>query len=223
MQEDLHGGSAEIRGKKMRESFVFHAEYIEDLPDEYKADFAMYTVNYGLNGEEPPLSDGTLEYSLWKKIARRIDAESEKYKAISEKRRNAAQRRYEQTQVKTTLAEPTQAKNANADFTKQTEAKAEQKGQKQTAENQKKQFEKPTVSEIAEYCEERKNGIDAQAFFDFYESKGWKVGAAKMKDWRASVRTWEQRRKTEQTGGRNKSGAIWGNENEIPEDYFNLM
>lgn len=68
-----------------------------------------------------------------------------------------------------------------------------------------------------------RNGLDAQAFFDFYESKGWKVGAAKMKDWRASVRTWEQRRKTEQTGGRNKAGGMWGKENEIPEDYFNLM
>ena len=30
----------------MRESFIFHAEYIADLPDEYKARFAMYAINY---------------------------------------------------------------------------------------------------------------------------------------------------------------------------------
>ena len=87
----------------------------------------------------------------------------------------------------------------------------------------RKNFVKPTVEEIAEYCSERKNGIDPQAFYDFYESKGWKVGAAKMKDWRASVRTWEQRRKTEQTGGRNKASGMWGNENEIPDEITDLF
>ncbi len=54
-------------------------------------------------------------------------------------------------------------------------------------------FIKPTVDEIAAYCSERKNNIDAQAFFDFYESKGWRVGNQPMKDWKASVRTWERR------------------------------
>lgn len=56
-----------------------------------------------------------------------------------------------------------------------------------------KRFEKPTVEEIAKYCEERQNGIDPQQFFDFYESKGWKIGKEPMKDWRACVRTWEKR------------------------------
>ena len=37
--------------------------------------------------------------------------------------------------------------------------------------------------------------LDAHAFVDFYESKGWKVGNAAMKDWRACVRTWESREK----------------------------
>ena len=59
----------------MRESFVFHAEYIEDLPDEYKTRFIEYTVNYGLSGRSPEIEDGTLESTVWKKIARRIDTE----------------------------------------------------------------------------------------------------------------------------------------------------
>ena len=53
-------------------------------------------------------------------------------------------------------------------------------------------FKKPTVEEIAEYCRERNNGIDAQRFFDYYEAKGWLIGKTKMKDWRAAVRTWER-------------------------------
>ena len=53
---------------------------------------------------------------------------------------------------------------------------------------------KPSVQEIKDYCLERNNGIDAEQFFDFYESKGWLVGKNKMKCWRAAVRTWEKRK-----------------------------
>ena len=56
-----------------------------------------------------------------------------------------------------------------------------------------KRFTPPTLEEVKEYCKERKNGIDAEQFIDFYESKGWKVGNQKMKDWKAAVRTWERR------------------------------
>ena len=54
-------------------------------------------------------------------------------------------------------------------------------------------FSKPTIDEIQDYCTERNNRVDSQAFFDFYESKGWRVGNQPMKDWKASVRTWERR------------------------------
>ena len=53
-------------------------------------------------------------------------------------------------------------------------------------------FIPPTVDEVKEYCDSRGNGIDAQAFVDFYASKGWMIGKNKMKDWKASVRTWER-------------------------------
>lgn len=60
-----------------------------------------------------------------------------------------------------------------------------------------KRFTPPSVEEVKAYCLERKNGLDAQSFVDFYESKGWKVGKEPMKDWKAAVRTWENRRKWE--------------------------
>ena len=60
-----------------------------------------------------------------------------------------------------------------------------------------KRFVKATLEEVKEYCLSRKNNIDAQQFIDFYESKGWKVGNQSMKDWKACVRTWEQRNKVE--------------------------
>lgn len=63
-------------------------------------------------------------------------------------------------------------------------------------------FVKPTIDEIQEYCNERNNGINANAFYDFYESKNWYVGKNKMKDWKACIRTWEQRVKETKTNER---------------------
>ena len=54
-------------------------------------------------------------------------------------------------------------------------------------------FKPPTVEEVAAYCQERQNGIDPQAFVDFYEGTKWFRGKTKIKDWKACVRTWEQR------------------------------
>lgn len=58
-------------------------------------------------------------------------------------------------------------------------------------------FTPPTVEEVKAYCQERNNNVNPQSFVDFYQSKGWKVGNTSMKDWKACVRTWEQREKKE--------------------------
>jgi hypothetical protein len=62
-----------------------------------------------------------------------------------------------------------------------------------TDSNKKAFFKKPSVIDIIDYCKERNNNIDADAFIDFYESKDWKIGKNKMKNWKAAVRTWERR------------------------------
>lgn len=56
----------------------------------------------------------------------------------------------------------------------------------------RKRFEKPTLSQITQYCLERNNSVNAEQFYDYYESNGWKVGKNSMKDWKACVRTWER-------------------------------
>ena len=72
-------------------------------------------------------------------------------------------------------------------------------------------FIKPTVEEIKNYCLERKNNIDANSFFDYYESKGWMIGKNKMKDWMAAIRTWE----------RNHNDYSRDKQEEAPIDYEN--
>jgi hypothetical protein len=55
-----------------------------------------------------------------------------------------------------------------------------------------KRFKKPTLKEIEDYCIERKNNVDARYFFDYYESCNWMRGKTRMKDWKATIRTWER-------------------------------
>ena len=57
-------------------------------------------------------------------------------------------------------------------------------------------FNAPTLEEVTAYCLERENGIDPQHFVDYYEARGWELTKGrKMKDWKATVRTWERNSK----------------------------
>jgi DNA replication protein DnaD len=64
--------------------------------------------------------------------------------------------------------------------------------------NERMLFIVPALQEVSAYCQERNNNVDSQKFFDFYESKGWMVGKNKMKNWKAAVRTWEDKSKSNQ-------------------------
>lgn len=55
-----------------------------------------------------------------------------------------------------------------------------------------KRFKPPTVDEVRAYCRERANSVDPDQWHDHYTANGWKVGKNPMKDWKASVRTWER-------------------------------
>lgn len=75
---------------------------------------------------------------------------------------------------------------------KEKELEIEKDSSAKSTTTKRKRFEKPTLSEIKQYCIERGNKVDAQHFFDYYESNGWRVGKNSMKNWQAAVRTWER-------------------------------
>lgn len=85
--------------------------------------------------------------------------------------------------------------------------------------DKKKRFTPPSVEEVRAYCQERKNNVDPQTFCDFYESKGWLIGKAKMKDWKAAVRTWEQSRKET----RKKNPALKYEQTAIKKEDFDAL
>ena len=55
-----------------------------------------------------------------------------------------------------------------------------------------KRFAKPTLQEVIDYCEEKRNGVDPEKWYNYYESNGWKVGKNSMKNWKACVNTWSR-------------------------------
>ena len=87
-------------------------------------------------------------------------------------------------------------KHRNADVTQEAlpdkrreEKKVIPKGITETT----KKFIPPTEQEVADYCRERKNGLDPETFIAHYSARGWKFkGGQSMKDWKAAVVTFEK-------------------------------
>ena len=93
-----------------------------------------------------------------------------------------------------------------------------------TKEKQKR-FTRPSLEEVRAYIREKNYDIDANTFFDYYDSCGWTVGKNKpMKDWKASVRYWNSTRKnngyaskpTEEEHQLNVRQYFPGDEDKIP-------
>ena len=60
---------------------------------------------------------------------------------------------------------------------------------------------RPSVGEVAAYCQERGYIIDAKDFVDYYDSKDWRVGNDPIRDWKAFVRIWERNEKRQERSG----------------------
>lgn len=75
--------------------------------------------------------------------------------------------------------------------------------ERRTEKKGKRGFAAPSANEVMHYAmtldPAKYDTIDAEHFVDYYASKGWKVGSAPMKDWKAAVRNWCRRR--ERKGG----------------------
>lgn len=83
--------------------------------------------------------------------------------------------------------------------------------------NKSKRFTPPTVEEVFNYCNERCNNVDAEAFVDHYTTNGWVQGKGKpVKCWKACVRTWEKN----DSGKQKQLGKTSGNLSAC-EDFIN--
>ena len=83
--------------------------------------------------------------------------------------------------------------------------------EKKEINKEKSRFVKPTLEEIQSYISSMNYEIDANRFYDYYESNGWMVGKNHMKDWKATIRTWQSKNKpkVEKPKEVDKSFGVW--------------
>lgn len=68
----------------------------------------------------------------------------------------------------------------------------EEKEERASIDKASKSFKLPTASEVTEYAKSIGFVLDGEYFIDKYTANGWMVGKSKMKDWKATVRTWKK-------------------------------
>lgn len=204
----------------MKDSFILYTDQravIEKLTDEQAGKLIKAIYQYTEEGTMPEL-DTLLEIAIIP-IKQNIDKNNEKWEEERQKRSEAgrlgglkkAKNQQPTSSTKQSQAGLSDAKECQAELSNAKECLANQavyvnvsdnviKEKIDKKESPKKTFVKPTVEEVRTYCRERRNNVNAENFINFYESKGWKVGNTPMKDWKACVRTWEQRDKSNKTG-----------------------
>lgn len=84
--------------------------------------------------------------------------------------------------------------NGNVTVTQPSRPKSKSKKENKSKDirEKAKRFVPPSIQQVKEYCLSRNNQVDPERFIDHYTSNGWHVGKNKMKDWKASIRTWEK-------------------------------
>jgi hypothetical protein len=154
----------------------------------------------------------------------RADVEINKRKAHSEKQRENVQKRwnknaevipsdvpkeYDGIYDGITVVIPLENENENININLNTSENVGNEESKFIPPKEEVKFIPPTVEEVRAYCLQRSNRIDAQHFVDYYTANGWVQGKGKkpIKDWKATVRTWERREKDGAGSNDNRSNG----------------
>lgn len=180
-----------------RKSFLIHIDsldILDDLTREQKGELFDAIKAYQL-GEEIELSQIVkIAFSPFKNQFNRDD---DKYTKTCKSRAIAGSKGGKQ-------------KVANASKCKQDAANVAENDSdsKSDNKNKTKRFKPPSIDEVDSYIIEKQYSVNAGQWMSHYESNGWKVGKNAMKDWKAAVRTWENRNKQdEKTGYKSKANT----------------
>lgn len=213
-------------GKK-RTSFILLSEHVhtmEELTDEEFGQFVRAYAAYVEAGTEPEFSDRSMRM-MWKTVKAFDEMNVQKYSNTSEARQEAGRKGAEKRWKSDSKAIDANSKNSKCHFANSknglsvSESESEsvykeispngdiKKGADAptpTLETKTARFHPPDIAEVKAYFAE-KGGTNTQAerFFTYYESNGWRVGKNPMKKWKAAASGWISRDK-EQTSGYNR-------------------
>ena len=169
-------------------------DMMEPLSDEEKGRLITAVLQYA-SGQQVPDFVGAEKYTFYA-MKPQIDRDQETYAAICAKRKEIGAlgglaKASKRCQTPANSSKPCQALPND---TKTCQDKEKDKD-KTPSESKRKPFCVPSLEEVRAYCRSRNSPVNPEAFHDYYTAKGWVVGRAPMKDWRAAVRNWERNEK----------------------------
>lgn len=201
-------------------AFLYYTDWAEamlSLPDDLRLKIDDAIKRYVLYGKEP--DDNYIKYSMYSMMRMKIEKDTEAYaercKAISEVRSDAGkkgnEKRWGSPQSSQNIAnhrksrKPSQVSQSslNTDTDKYYKENTPLTGVKEST--KRTAFVPPSLDEISAYISEKGYSVDAERFFNFYESKGWMVGKTKMKKWKAAVANWEKDEKEKSSGKKERA------------------
>ena len=171
------------------ETFETIIEKIKDI--EEREWLRKVIIQYGLHGTAPESFNSEALEIAWTICKDLIDQQIHRREVNAANR--AGKKAEPETNKENLAAEP------------QPEEKPAQEIQQEKP--KRKNFVKPTVEEIAAFCKEKNYNVNAQQFFNYYESNGWKIGRNAMKSWQAAVQNWNTRDKA----NKKATGTMWSN------------
>ena len=223
-----------------RESFVFHKDWfnaLSTLGDDLRLEVYDAIMRKAFYNEPPELSTtGMLAMSF---IEPQIERDYDKWLDIKEKRSNAGKAHKGNQYTMVEQMEHKQANGTNVPTLEQNgtngtvsvdniskdnvilkENLKEKEDTKVSLEKKNKRFVKPTIEEIDAYVKEKGYHIDAESFFNFYESKGWVVGKSPMKNWKSACGTWEKTWKEQHPYTQEDDLSCQKTNNPYPQGYW---
>ena len=171
------------------ETFETIIEKIKDIKE--REWLRKVIIQYGLHGTAPESFNSEALEIAWTICKDLIDQQIHRREVNAANR--AGKKAEPETNKENLAAEP------------QPEEKPAQEIQQEKP--KRKNFVKPTVEEIAAFCKEKNYNINAQQFYNYYESNGWKIGRNAMKSWQAAVQNWNARDKANNKA----AGTMWAN------------
>ena len=183
-----------------RKQFTFYRSYLDAiirLPKKEQGAILLAICQYALNESEPTGLSPIAE-TVFTLVRPTLDAGRRKANAGEAGGKSEAKQK--QTASKTEAKAKQTPREKEGEIEKEVEIEVEIEKENECYREKtpdgvekKQRFVPPTVEQVAEYCLKRGNKVDPQRWHDHYSAKGWVVGKSPMKDWKAAVRTWEQR------------------------------
>ena len=186
--------------------FLQDSAFMDEMTDEELGRIYRAAMTYFEDQTILPLE--RTERLLFMMMKEHIDEALADYETKKENGKKGG-RPKKQTEPEVISGSVNKATITEADAEAETDAEAEAETDK---EKEKKYlytpspFTPPTMEEVKAYIQKRGYQTNPEVFWDYYTANGWHMGSAPIKDWKAALRNWNRK---EKTNGKTEPEPTW--------------